>query len=89
MSGLRPPGAGAERKLSSGIARPQGLPRPASKLQQPGSYLRLVAAAEVEDRDDRFLCSRTGLPMRGAPGGGRAPSQNSGRGDKAWLEDCY
>lgn len=36
VSGLRPPG---ERKMS-GIARPQGLPRPTSRLQQPGSYMR-------------------------------------------------
>ena len=36
VSGLRPPG---DRK-HSGIARPQGLPRPASRLQQPGSYMR-------------------------------------------------
>jgi len=36
VTGLRPPG---ERKLS-GIARPQGLPRPTSRLQQPGTYMR-------------------------------------------------
>jgi len=70
-SGLRPPGqVPGDRKLS-GIARPQGLPRPSSRLQQPGSYLR------------------SGLPMRGAPGGGRAPSQSRVGDNKNWIEDCY
>jgi len=70
-SGLRPPGqVSGDRKLS-GIARPQGLPRPSSRLQQPGSYLR------------------SGLPMRGAPGGGRAPSQVRSGDNKNWIEDCY
>ena len=68
------------------------LQTPASGVIHEVSALRLQPGLVITES---VPCSRSGLPMRGAPGGGRAPA-HTGAGRTAgtaeaknWIEDCY